>query len=232
MSGPLGALTQQMPGLYQTSIGPRLNVEQAAREFEALFITNLLRIMRESLDQSELFGSGLGGHFYMDLIDQQLGRALAERGGIGIADLLIRQLEAGERVGDGEQRAAPPLLPVVQGRLSSGYGWRTDPVTGDIKFHRGLDIAAPEGTTVRAAADGMVAFAGWLEGYGNALVIDHGAEVQTRYAHLRAFAVSEGERVKAGQAIAEVGSSGRATGAHLHFELIRKGSPMALYLRP
>lgn len=114
---------------------------------------------------------------------------------------------------------------VVQGtRVSSSYGWRTHPITGRRSFHDGIDIAARYGTGVYAYAEGKVTFAGWNGGYGKVIFIDHGNGLQTRYAHLSKIYVSVGERVDTGEKIGAVGSTGRSTGPHLHFEVRQNGS--------
>ncbi len=113
---------------------------------------------------------------------------------------------------------------VVQGkRISSGYGWRIHPITGQRRFHEGLDIAANHGNSVYAYTDGRVIQAGWNGGYGNCILIDHGNGLRTRYAHLSRISVKVGQRVKTGQRIGAVGSTGNSTGPHLHFEVIKNG---------
>lgn len=106
-------------------------------------------------------------------------------------------------------------------RISSGYGNRTDPFTRGRAFHAGLDFPAPKGTTVLSAGHGKVVFVGQRSGYGNVVEIDHGNGLLTRYGHLSAFLVDEGQVVDTGTPIAKVGSTGRSTGPHLHFEVRR-----------
>ena len=108
----------------------------------------------------------------------------------------------------------------VAGRLSSDFGNRVHPVDHKVKFHKGIDIAAPRGTPINAAAEGKVIFAGWNKGYGNTVVIEHPDGKQTRYAHAEKLFVREGETVDAGQEIAAVGSTGKSTGPHLDFEIL------------
>ncbi len=102
----------------------------------------------------------------------------------------------------------------VQGRITSGYGIRNG------RMHTGIDISAVKGTPVKAAEEGKVVFAGALSGYGNAVEIDHGNDLKTLYAHLLEYDVKNGDSVQKGQIIGAVGKSGRATGYHLHFEVI------------
>ncbi|MBE0569714.1 MAG: M23 family metallopeptidase [Deltaproteobacteria bacterium] len=109
------------------------------------------------------------------------------------------------------------------GRISSGFGYRKDPFTGADKFHHGMDIAAPEGTPVYPVKGGEVTFSGYQQGYGNVVVIDHGDGFVTKYGHNRANRVAVGDRVDTGKAIAEVGSTGRSTGPHVHFEVQYEG---------
>jgi murein DD-endopeptidase MepM/ murein hydrolase activator NlpD len=117
---------------------------------------------------------------------------------------------------------APVHMPITGNfRQSSGYGNRKDPFTGGRAFHSGLDFAAPSGTSVLSAADGVVEFVGERSGYGKVVEIDHGNGLMTRYAHLSAYLAREGQRVVTGTPIARVGSTGRSTGPHLHFEVHR-----------
>jgi len=102
---------------------------------------------------------------------------------------------------------------------SSGFGWRDDPFRHDRRYHRGTDFHAKSGTAVLAAGDGVVVFAGRQSGYGNVVYVDHGGGVVTRYAHLRRIEAKKNSPVTAGERIGQVGSTGRATGPHLHFEI-------------
>jgi murein DD-endopeptidase MepM/ murein hydrolase activator NlpD len=114
----------------------------------------------------------------------------------------------------------------VTGTITSPFGWRSNPFGGSPEFHQGLDIAAPTGTTVTAAAGGTVIMAQWYGGYGNYILIDHGGGYSTGYGHLSAIYVANGQVVQRGQAIGAVGSTGQSTGPHLHFEVRIAGKPV------
>lgn len=117
----------------------------------------------------------------------------------------------------------PTRLPVEGADLVSSFGNREDPLTGRRAFHAGLDFAAVPGTPIHAAAGGTVAFAGFRPDYGWVVEVDHGNDLTTRYAHASRLLVKAGEFVTPGDAIATVGSTGRSTGPHLHFEVLRRG---------
>ena len=118
--------------------------------------------------------------------------------------------------------AAPVHMPMVgQMRMSSNFGNRKDPFTGRLAFHSGMDFGAPSGTMVLSAGTGEVTFVGEKSGYGNVVEVTHSNGLLTRYGHLSAFLVKEGQSVKTGTPIAKVGSTGRSTGPHLHFEVRR-----------
>lgn len=122
----------------------------------------------------------------------------------------------------GTGRFTNPCPPAT---LTSGFGPRIHPIWGASGFHSGLDMAAPSGTQIYAADDGRVIDAGWMGGYGKAVVIDHGKGISTLYGHTSAFYVRAGEMVRKGQPIAAVGSTGFSTGPHLHWEVRRNGEP-------
>lgn len=117
----------------------------------------------------------------------------------------------------------PAGLPVQKGWLSSYYGYRADPFSGKRKFHHGVDIAGKDGTNVLAAASGMVTWAGKSGGYGNLVEVDHGSGYVTRYGHNKEIVVKTGDLVKQNDVIAKMGSTGRSTGPHVHFEVLRHG---------
>jgi murein DD-endopeptidase MepM/ murein hydrolase activator NlpD len=126
------------------------------------------------------------------------------------SDLMLRSVMS---------RLLPSAQPLEAGAVGSRFGWRIDPFSGRSALHEGMDFNAPSGTPIVAAGAGMVVFAGWHHGYGNQVDIDHGGGLITRYAHASKLLVREGDIVRQGQRISEVGSTGRSTGAHLHFEV-------------
>ena len=114
----------------------------------------------------------------------------------------------------------PSLIPVMSSRgMSSGFGLRVHPVLGGMRAHKGIDLPAPTGTPIHASADGVVSKADWSGGYGLLVELEHGAAMETRYGHMSRIAVAEGQRVRKGDVIGYVGSTGRSTGAHLHYEV-------------
>ena len=115
------------------------------------------------------------------------------------------------------------IQPVSSGWFSSNFGWRVDPFTGKSAMHEGVDYVVPQGTPIHAAASGIVVYAGMHPDFGNLVEIDHGNDIVTRYAHASKLMVEVGQLVKRGQLISLVGSTGRSTGNHLHFEVRFKG---------
>lgn len=113
----------------------------------------------------------------------------------------------------------PSLVPVAVSHMSSGFGMRTHPVLGGRRGHKGIDLAAPTGTPIRATADGVVEMAEWFSSYGLYVQLDHGAAMETRYGHMSRIAVAQGQQVRKGDVIGYVGSTGRSTGPHLHYEV-------------
>ena len=120
----------------------------------------------------------------------------------------------------------PFALPVRSVRVNSAFGYRRDPITGGRRLHAGQDFGGARGTAIHATADGTVITAGWQSGYGNLVTIRHDFGFETRYAHLSSIAVSEGQRVSRGERIGGMGSTGRSTGVHLHYEIRVGGNPI------
>ncbi len=163
-------------------------------------------IDEEDLDPAESWANDVAGRMEQMLDVFELGEA----------DLgaLMAELEGLRAVRD----ALPGVWP-TDGRMTSGFGWRRDPVRGSTKFHSGLDIAGDRGTAIYAVSPGRVVKAESTSGYGRVVEVDHGFGILTRYAHCTTLRVREGERVERGDYIATMGSTGRSTGPHLHFEL-------------
>lgn len=228
----------------------RVELREAARDFEAMFLNLLIQEMRPDEGEDEMLGGGLGNRYYTEMFDAELSKLLSRTGQLGLAEMIERQVagqigldeaEDGTIPGEGVSRALiQPLRRVAAsayrasemflrplvGRLSSVFGMRDDPIDGVRRHHNGIDIAAELGSPVAAAADGRVSFSGRSPGYGNLVVVEHAGGYQTRYAHNANNIVRKGEVVRAGQAVASVGDSGRATGPHLHFEVRRSGEPL------
>jgi murein DD-endopeptidase MepM/ murein hydrolase activator NlpD len=163
-----------------------------------------------------------------------------KRGALAAVEQDLEELEKQERDLLAESQA---LSGVISGSSSSGggsgvliwpcsgtvvsdFGWRTHPILGIELFHTGIDIAAPYGTPIKAAAGGKVTMAAWYGGYGNCTIIDHGDGLSTLYAHQSSFKVATGQSVAQGQLIGYVGSTGLSTGPHLHFETRVNGEPV------
>ena len=140
--------------------------------------------------------------------------------------LLIEDFHSYRQRMDPHLRNFPTLWP-ISAEVSSPFGWRANPMGGGGgEFHSGIDLRSPTGTPIRAAGGGTVTFQGWRGGYGNTVMIDHGHGLVTLYAHNSANLVTVGQRVERGDIIARVGTTGRTTGAHVHFEVIRNGTPI------
>lgn len=158
----------------------------------------------------------------------QLSRQVNERSDqLGVLEALLVNDSANKKF-------LPTLAPVEDGWFSSNFGWRLDPFTGQKSFHEGIDFPAEVGTPIEAAASGKVVYAEVHPAYGKMLEIDHGNGLVSRYAHCSSLAVKEGDLVVRGQRVATVGSTGRSTGPHLHFEVRMNGVPQnpARFLQP
>jgi murein DD-endopeptidase MepM/ murein hydrolase activator NlpD len=138
---------------------------------------------------------------------------------LGVLESLLMQRDL-------DANLLPAGRPVRSGYASSPFGMRNDPFTGRREFHRGIDFNGERGADVLAVADGVVSFAGRHAGYGNMVDIDHGNGYMTRYAHNQANLVEPGQRVRAGEVIGRMGSTGRATGVHVHFEVWHNDKPV------
>lgn len=197
------------------------NAHEAATKFEALLV-------RQLLDTMPLPGlKGTQAETFLSMVNDALADHLVQGGGLGLADQLERSLG-----GDPGPRALhSPAIPYTHRAepgegVTSPYGMRKDPFDGVDRFHAGVDLAGDAGAPIHVAGPGTVTFAGRSSGYGNLVVVDHGDGTETRYAHCDALLVAAGDGVSDGQPIATVGSTGRSTGAHLHFEVRRGGEPV------
>ena len=153
----------------------------------------------------------------LDLLENQLYQQL----------LSFKELSAAMSENENRLTHIPSIIPINFDNItmSSGYGYRLDPIYGTSKFHEGLDFAASWGTPVYATADGIVALAERKTGYGNCVEIDHGYNYLSRYAHLSEINVKKGTKIQRGQLIGRVGSTGKSTGPHLHYEIRFKDEP-------
>ena len=139
---------------------------------------------------------------------------------------MLGVLESSLTLDSARKKLLPTMLPVHGGWYSSNFGWRIDPFNGQRAYHEGIDVIAEQGTPFYAAAGGVVVYADFHPQYGNMIEIDHGNDLITRYAHASKLLVKVGDLVTPGVKIGEVGSTGRATGTHLHFEVRQRGVPV------
>lgn len=158
----------------------------------------------------------------------------AERKARAEREKLAREQKKAEKNSEGYVETFVPegngeMIYPLTGPITSEFGWRTHPVFGGSKFHSGIDIGGDYGMEIKAARGGVVSHAGWIDGYGNTVMIEHGGGLVTLYGHNQSFAVSVGEKVKQGQVIAYCGSTGNSTGPHCHFEVRLNGEPVSPY---
>lgn len=147
----------------------------------------------------------------------------------GVATAGIGENRRLASLSDWVRAAEAPTLWPVEGRVTSSFGERIDPFNGEGAFHAGVDISTTYGTPILAPADGVVEYADFMSGYGRLVAIDHGHGISTRYGHMSAFAVTDGQSVKRGQVIGYVGASGRVTSPHLHYEVRINDTPVNPY---
>ena len=201
----LGALANEVTSLYGLKQSRLSTVKQAASAAEAPIPATMATTDDVNQQQVKLSID----QFYAlrtEALSGQVSRAL--EGGLSPTF-----------AGDWTVLADAPSLWPIEGSVASSFGERQDPINGEGAFHSGIDIDAPTGTPVRAAADGDVSSAAMGAGYGREVVLNHGHDVITVYGHLSAIAVLAGQHVTRGQVIGYVGQSGRATGPHLHYEV-------------
>lgn len=142
----------------------------------------------------------------------------ADRPLVAVSQPAATSVSATPRVRTGAV-SIPSLMPVNVASLTSSFGMRSHPIFGGRRAHKGVDLAAPTGTPIRATADGTVSKAEWFSGYGLYVSLEHGGAIQTRYGHMSRLNVYNGQQVKKGDVIGYVGSTGNSTGPHLHYEV-------------
>ncbi|MDD3853108.1 MAG: peptidoglycan DD-metalloendopeptidase family protein [Syntrophomonadaceae bacterium] len=191
-------------------------------------IKRLMGISTESRRSTQPSRGGKGGEVAYSIHERNdaLERSQNIKTSLNSADKELDVLIAKVKNDQSYFRRLPNQWP-CEGEISSTFGWRDSPFGGRSEsFHDGLDIANYSGTDVVAAGDGRVIEAGWKPVYGRTIIIDHGAGLTTKYAHNSSILVDEGERIKKGQLIAKMGSSGRSTGPHLHFSVFKGDDPV------
>ena len=197
----------------------RMNPTDAARDLEAYFLRHVFQ--KANVGRSPLGPTSFTRETFAEFLQGALADQIAEQDGLGFARALERQLGHHSNVFSARLPEAP-----VDGSLTSPFGDRQDPFAKRLRHHHGVDIAAPHGTPVRSAGAGVVTFAATRGDYGQLVVVDHGDGLETRYAHLEVTLVQRGDRISAGHALGRVGTSGRTTGPHLHFEVRRDDAPV------
>lgn len=212
------------------------SVFEAARAFEAWFVKSMLSEMRKAGGESGGLFASQDMRTFQEMFDQAIADQVAEGRGLGLAPQIARAMQrygsaVEPKIGaeNSHGPAAAPIttragfswpLPATEpGSITSAFGGRRDPIHGQHRQHDGLDVAAPGGTPVLSMADGVVRSAGSSGGYGQLVEVDHGGGVVARYAHQSRVDVRPGDVVRRGQVIGAVGSTGRATGDHLHVEV-------------
>lgn len=197
------------------------NEQLASLQLLADEVTTAYGVKKQIAGSVDLVGEARGG----DSLVPSMRETLAEYSYLRTTNLARRQRNIFSR---GDVNILPSIWP-INGRLMGGYGVRSDPFSGEGAMHTGVDISAPQGTPVHAAADGIVLHAGWNGGYGRCVIIDHGNNYQTWYAHLSRMDVIEGAEIRQGEILGAVGTSGRSTGAHLHYEVRIGATPVNPY---
>lgn len=198
------------------SSNPALNLGITGDTFPHSNLSEDARPMEEFIDESGYSGEKIGRE--LDLLKQRLYK---QENRLRTFDVLMQSRQI-------EMDRVPTGIPVsmLQARMSSPFGWRVHPISRASRLHAGLDFAAPKGTPIYAASNGVVSSSAYVSGYGNLVEIDHGSGVTTVYAHNNENLVEAGDIVGRRQMIARVGNTGNSTGAHLHFEVRLDGMPI------
>ena len=188
---------------------PSSSLHRTATELESFVVKELLRSSGAFKGDASVSGSTFTSELFVDT----LAEAVARAGGLGLAPLL-------------EQSLAPKAPTGSIGEVTSDFGTRLDPITGQASSHTGVDLRAPEGTPIPAALDGIVTAAGPRGDYGNAVEVRHPDGFTTLYAHLSEVQVAPGQEVRQGDPVGLSGQTGRTTGPHLHLEVRKGGHPV------
>lgn len=198
--------------------GEKIEPKALAAKMQAMFMEVMLKTMEDNVGSEDgLFGGSSSSDIYRGMLREQLAASISAQ----MDSPLEGQISKAVADREGKSNLNPGLddaLP-VSGVISSPMGWRHDPIDGKMRFHKGMDIAAPSGTVVKAVANGTVVESGLKGGYGNAVVIATDDGRRMLFAHNQQNFVRVGDRVARGEAIAQVGSTGRSTGPHVHFEV-------------
>ncbi len=200
--------------------GEATDPKAVAAKVQGMFMEVMLKTMEDSVDAEDgLFGGSASSDIYRGMMREQLANAMSSQLKSPLESQLNRAFQKAsaakaEETGNSDAPDSP-----VSGIISSPQGWRRDPINGQTQYHAGTDIAAPLGTPIRATADGRVVESGPKGTYGNTVVIQAEDGRKMLYAHNNQNFVQVGDWVSRGDTIAEVGSTGRATGPHVHFEV-------------
>jgi murein DD-endopeptidase MepM/ murein hydrolase activator NlpD len=231
----ISTISSDQPSAIKAADQKDAKLKKACRDFEALFTYEMLKSMRKSIEKCDLFHGGQAEEVYESMLDQELSQNMAGKGSNSISEILYNQLKnisqlteqaetivTPRSIDRAKETGTHPELP-LDGRISSSFGWRNDPFTGKRAFHSGMDMVAKEGADIKAVMAGRVQMVDDQKGYGKVVVLDHGEGYTTLYAHNSDIKVKSGDWVQKGSTIAKVGSTGRSTGPHLHFEVRKDG---------
>lgn len=221
-----GRLQEEFTALTRTLDETQQRVSESARKLAQM--EELAR--QQNLSLPEVAGTGgpdQAARLTEPTLDDPVARPVARR----ILDLSLQSAEVDRATAELEDVLQPhldhlahtPSIWPVKGFLASSYGHRSDPIGGEAEHHAGVDISAPTGSPVVAPAEGLVLQTGWVQGYGNTIVVGHGNGLTTLYGHLSKILVKPGQQVRRWDRIGLVGSTGRTTGPHLHYEVHRDG---------
>jgi murein DD-endopeptidase MepM/ murein hydrolase activator NlpD len=214
-----------IPEISLSNLKPndKLEPKDLATKVQGMFVEVMLKAMEESIEAEDgLFGKSSSSEIYRGMIREQFAAAISGQMKSNLEEQLQQKLSvspAANPTAEIQHPHSEELELPVSGRISSPEGWRKDPINGGMRYHAGTDIAAPAGTAVRAVAEGRVIESGTKGGYGNTVVVQAQDGRKMLYAHNNQNFVKAGDWVSRGDTIAEVGSTGRATGPHVHFEV-------------